>query len=77
MLGPTEISWDSTTSSFIPTEDIYMGAEVDEDDDYECTSDCSDTDSDLDALPTREELALCDALSDGMDRITPRKRRYN
>jgi hypothetical protein len=77
VLGPTEISWDSTTSSFIPKEDIYMGAEVDEDDDYECTSDCSDTDSDLDALPTREELALCDALSDGMDRITPRKRRYN
>ena len=77
VLGPTEICWDSTAACFIGN-DVIETIEVDDDgEEYTCDSDYSDSDSDLDAPFTSEDLSLCGEASFEDASYPNRKRRLN
>ena len=77
VLGPTEICWDSTAACFI-ANDVIETIEIEDDgEEYICVSDDSDSDSDIDAPFTSEDLSLCEEASYEDAPYTNRKRRLN
>ena len=77
VLGPTEICWDSTAACFI-ANDVIETIEIEDDgEEYICVSDDSDSDSDIDAPFTSEDLTLCEEASYEDAPYTNRKRRFN
>ena len=75
--GPTEICWDSTAACFIGN-DVIETIELDDDGEgYTCGSDYSESDSDLDAPFTSEDLSLCEEGSFEDAPYPNRKRRLN
>jgi hypothetical protein len=77
MLGTTEICWDSSTASFITDDDVAIEENQAENDDYEYVYDTSDTDSDIDAGLTPDDLGLCLPLCDEVTRYSFRKRPHD
>jgi hypothetical protein len=77
MLGTTEICWDSSTASFMTDDDVAIDENQADNDDYEYVYDTSDTDSDIDATLTPEDLGLCLPLCDEITRYSFRKRPHD
>jgi hypothetical protein len=75
VLGPTQIAWDVTTACFIGQ--LEGAHDDDAEDDYYCSSDGDDSDSDLDAPFTQEDNDLCTQAIEAESRLTPRKRGYD
>ena len=73
VLGPTEIVWDVTTSSFVLDTDSVTHDDDDEDD-YCYDSEASDSDSDCDSPLTPDENSMCVELTNEESRYTFRKR---
>jgi hypothetical protein len=73
VLGPTEIVWDVTTSSFVLDTDSVTHDDDDEDD-YCYLSEASDSDSDRDSPLTPDENSMCVDLTNEESRYTFRKR---